>query len=62
MAKRRTQIDPETGNFFKVRLALEVNRILRERKLTQPQASELLDIVQPRVSDLDALLAQPVFD
>jgi predicted XRE-type DNA-binding protein len=65
MAKRRTEIDPGTGNVFadlgyadakertlKVRLALEVNRVLRERKLTQAQAGELLDIVQPHVSDL----------
>lgn len=71
MAKRRTEIDPGTGNVFadlgyadakermlKVKLALEVNRVLKERKLTQARAGELLDIVQPHVG---ALPAQPVF-
>src|SRR5262245_16244173 len=65
MAKRKTDIDAGTGNVFadlgyadakertlKVKLALEVNRVLRERKLAQAQAAELLGIVQPHVSDL----------
>ncbi len=65
MAKKRTEIDPGTGNVFadlgyadakertlKVKLALEVNRVLKERKLAQAQAAELLGIVQPHVSDL----------
>ena len=65
MAKRRVDIERGTGNVFadlgypdagertlKVELALEVNRILKERKLTQAKAAELLGIVQPHVSDL----------
>ena len=65
MAKRRTEIEAGTGNVFadlgyadakertlKVELALEVNRILKQRKLTQAQTAELLGIVQPHVSDL----------
>jgi len=65
MAKRRTEIEAGSGNVFadlgyadakertlKVELALAVNRILRERKLTQARAAELLGIVQPHVSDL----------
>ena len=65
MAKKRTEIDAGTGNVFadlgyadakertlKVNLALEVNRVLKERKLAQPQAAELLGIVKPHVSDL----------
>ena len=65
MAKKRTEIDAGTGNVFadlgyadakertlKVKLALEVNRVLKERKLAQAQAAELLGIVQPHVSDL----------
>ena len=65
MAKKRTEVEAGTGNVFadlgyadakertlKVKLALEVNRVLKERKLTQAQATELLGIVQPHVSDL----------
>src|SRR5688572_25619734 len=65
MAKRRTEIEPGTGNVFadlgyadakertlKVELALEVNRVLKQRKLAQAQAAELLGIAQPHVSDL----------
>jgi len=65
MAKRRTEIQPGTGNVFadlgyadakertlKVELALEVNRVLKQRKLAQAQAAELLGIAQPHVSDL----------
>jgi predicted XRE-type DNA-binding protein len=65
MAKKRIEIETGTGNVFtdlgyadarertlKVRLTLEVNRVLKERKLTQAQASALLDIAQPHVSDL----------
>jgi len=65
MAKRRNEIEAGTGNVFadlgyadakertlKVELVLEVNRILRQRKLTQARAAELLGIVQPHVSDL----------
>lgn len=65
MANRRIEIAVGTGNVFsdlgyadakertlKVELALEVNRILKQRKLTQARAAELLGIMQPHVSDL----------
>jgi predicted XRE-type DNA-binding protein len=65
MAKRRNEIEAGTGNVFsdlgyadakertlKVELALEVNRVLEQRKLTQARAAELLGIAQPHVSDL----------
>ena len=65
MAKRRIEIEAGTGNVFadlgypdakertlKVELAVEVNRVLKQRKLTQARAAELLGIVQPHVSDL----------
>ena len=65
MAKKRIEIEPGTGNVFadlgyadakertlKVELALEVNRVLKQRKLTQARAADLLGIVQPHVSDL----------
>ena len=65
MAKKRFEIEAGTGNVFadlgyadakertlKVELALEVNRVLNRRKLTQVRAAELLGIVQPHVSDL----------
>ena len=65
MAKRKFEIESATGNVFadlgyadagertlKVELALEVNRLLKERKLTQARAAELLGIAQPHVSDL----------
>ena len=65
MAKRRIEIEAGTGNVFadlgyadakertlKVELALEVNRILKQSKLTQAQVAELLGVVQPHVSDL----------
>ena len=65
MAKRRNEIEVGTGNVFadlgyadakertlKVELALEVNRALEQRKLTQARAAQLLGIAQPHVSDL----------
>lgn len=65
MAKKRTDVEVGSGNVFtdlgyadakertlKVELALEVNRALKQRKITQAQAAELLGIVQPHVSDL----------
>ncbi len=65
MAKKRIEVEAGSGNVFadlgyadakertlKVELALEVNRVLKQRKLTQAQAAELLGIVQPHVSDL----------
>jgi predicted XRE-type DNA-binding protein len=65
MAKKRDQVDKGSGNVFadlgypdakertvKVQLAAEVNRVLKERKLTQSKAADVLGIVQPHVSDL----------
>ena len=65
MATKRIEVEAGTGNVFadlgypdakertlKVELALEVNRVLKQRKLTQARAAELLGIVQPHVSDL----------
>jgi len=65
MAKKRIEVETRTGNVFadlgytdarertlKVELALEVNRVLKQRKLTQAKAAELLGMVQPHVSDL----------
>lgn len=65
MAKKRNDVEAGTGNVFsdldypdakertlKVKLALEVNRVMKDRKLTQVQAAELLGIEQPHVSDL----------
>ena len=37
---------------LKLQLAIEVNRILQQRGLTQMQAAEKLGIVQPHVSEL----------
>ena len=65
MSRKRTDVEVGVGNVFadlgyadakertlKVKLALGVNRVLKERKLVQAQAAELLGIVQPHVSDL----------
>ena len=65
MGKRRINVQAGSGSVFadlgyadakertlKVELAMEVNRVLKERKLTQAKAAELLGIVQPHVSDL----------
>ena len=65
MAKKANEIEAGTGNVFadlgyadarerslKVRLAMEVNRILDERGLAQERAARLLGMRQPHVSDL----------
>jgi predicted XRE-type DNA-binding protein len=65
MAKKRTDVQAGSGNVFadlgypdakerrlKVELALEVNRILEARGLSQDRAARLLGIRQPHVSDL----------
>lgn len=65
MAKRKIEVEAGSGNVFadlgyadarertlKVELALEVNRVLKQRKLKQARAAELLGIEQPHVSDL----------
>jgi predicted XRE-type DNA-binding protein len=65
MAIKRSNVQAGTGNVFedlgypdakerrlKVELAIEVNRILKERSLGQDRAAKLLRIRQPHVSDL----------
>ena len=65
MAKKRIEVESGSGNVFadlgypdakerrlKVELAMEVNRILQNRELTQAQAARTLGILQPHVSDL----------
>ena len=62
---RKPEVDAGSGDVFrdlgyadagerrlKVRLAIEVVRIIQERRLTQSRAAKLLDIAQPHVSDL----------
>lgn len=65
MATKRIRVEAGSGNVFadlgfpdakelklKVRLAVEVNRALEERQLSQDKAARLLGIRQPHVSDL----------
>ena len=65
MGRNRDRVEAGTGNVFadlgypdakertvKVQLAVEVNRVLKERKLTQSKAADVLGILQPHVSDL----------
>lgn len=65
MAAKKIGVETGSGNVFvdlgyadakertlKVELAMEVNRLLRERRLTQAAAASLLGILQPHVSDL----------
>jgi len=65
MARKRIPVETGSGNVFadlgyadarertlKVELAMEVNRLLRERRLTQAASASLLGIRQPHVSDL----------
>ena len=65
MAKKRITIEAGSGNVFadlgfadakelslKVELAMEVNRLLRQRGLTQAGSAKALGILQPHVSDL----------
>lgn len=65
MARKRTEVEAGSGNVFadlgypdakertlKVELALQVNRILQERALSQDKAAKLLGLRQPHVSDL----------
>ena len=65
MARKRIAIEEGSGNVFadlgyadakartlKVELAMEVNRLLRERRLTQAASASLLGVLQPHVSDL----------
>lgn len=65
MAKKTAKVEVGTGNVFadlglldakelklKVRLAVEVNRVLAEQQLSQEAAANLLGIRQPHVSEL----------
>jgi predicted XRE-type DNA-binding protein len=65
MAKKRIKVEVGSGNVFadlgfpnakelklKVQLAVEVNRVLEERQLSQEKAAKLLRIRQPHVSEL----------
>src|SRR5258706_9401328 len=65
MAKKRIKVEAGSGNVFadlgfpdakelklKVQLAVEVNRVLDERPLSQDKAAKLLGIRQPHVSEL----------
>lgn len=65
MARRRIAIEKGSGNVFadlgfpdakertlKVQLAMEVNRVLAARGLTQAESARALGILQPHVSDL----------
>jgi predicted XRE-type DNA-binding protein len=65
MARKRITIEAGSGNVFadlgfadakeltlKVELAMEVNRLLRLRGLTQAESARALGILQPHVSDL----------
>ena len=65
MAKKRIKVEVGSGNLFadlgfpdakerklKVQLAVEVNRVLKERKLTQHAVAKVLGIRQPHVSEL----------
>ena len=65
MARKRIRVEAGSGNVFadlgfadakerklKVRLAVEVNRVLKEAVLSQEKAAKVLGIRQPHVSDL----------
>jgi predicted XRE-type DNA-binding protein len=65
MARKRTDVETGSGNVFadlgyadakertlKVKLAMQVNRILPERALPQDRVAHLLGIRQPHVSEL----------
>lgn len=65
MARRGIAIEKGSGNVFadlgfpdakertlKVQLAMEVNRVLAARGLTQAESARALGILQPHVSDL----------
>jgi predicted XRE-type DNA-binding protein len=53
--RRKTNPAPATApgeRNLKLQLAIELNRILQQRGLTQTEAAEKLGIAQPHVSDL----------
>ncbi len=68
MAKRASKpirVEPSSGNVFadlgfpdaaeldtKVRLAVEINRLIKAHRLTQVTAAECLEVSQPKISAL----------
>ena len=65
MVKKRLKVEAGSGNVFadlgfadakerklKVELAIEVNRALKERQLSQEKVAKLLGLRQPHVSEL----------
>ena len=65
MTKRRTKVEPSSGNVFadgglpgadehmlKAELVVRIDDLLRARKLTQNAAGELLGIAQPDLSKI----------
>jgi len=66
MAKtRNSRVTPSSGNVFsdlglpraeerqtQVRLAVAINEVIKERRLTQAEAARMLDVNQPKVSAL----------
>jgi len=64
-AARSVHVEPSSGNAFadlgladaaalntKVRLAAEINRLIKDRRLTQVSAAECLEVSQPKISAL----------
>ena len=51
-AAARASIATPPDNSLKMQLAMEVNRVLRLFNLTQAEAAERLEILQPHVSEL----------
>lgn len=64
--KKKIEYTKSSGNIFadlgfpdaqdmlaKVDLAIQINEIIKKRKLTQTQAAKLLDIDQPKISALN---------
>ena len=65
MARKKDRIDEGSGEVFqdlgypdagerrlKVRLAMEINKVLEQRALTQSAAAQILCLRQPHVSDI----------
>lgn len=65
MARRREKVDPGSGDVFvdlgfpnpgehrlRAQLAMRINDLVAERRLTQAKTAELFGIPQPHVSDL----------
>ena len=65
-AARSIHVEPGSGNIFadlglpdaaeldtKVRLAVEINRLIKDQRLTQVSAAECLEVSQPKISALN---------